>query len=497
MITTEWSSKAAKKDAPLPSEEYSRQALPRIASTTDLAAIFVLAIFYITNAATAASGGAIAYVYWTVGAIVFFIPCVLASAQLGVMFPHEGSIYNWTHKALGPYWGFFAGAFWWFPAPIVIVSSADTIVTYMQGLNSNWLIQPWQQGLVIIAIVVVSGVLALQRSRIVLNLVKWSVGFTLLSTLLLALATMEWLISGHQSLTSFVHPADWSINASNFGLFGLITVAYLGTIVPLNMGGEISVEGQQGSKAITRHLFWGTLIVLGGYYIATTALLIVEGPTNGANPFALISIIDTMMGKTLGDIVAVAIMLNFTMAAVMYNAAFARMLFVGSVDQRLPMSMGRLNKHHVPSGAVVFQTVISVIFTALVFLAGPYIMKIGQPANLSLELFDVGLAIISVVWALVTIFFYIDLVCFYRRDPEDFHRQRILPMPVIWAIIVIGPIGCLVTIASALFYSWIPQLIPNIDWLLVVGGILLVCIVATAIGSMMATSEAAWQSMNR
>ena len=41
---------------------------------------------------------------------MFLIPGALVTAQLGQMFPQEGSLYVWTQKALGPFWGFFAGS---------------------------------------------------------------------------------------------------------------------------------------------------------------------------------------------------------------------------------------------------------------------------------------------------------------------------------------------------------------------------------------------------
>src|SRR5258706_9619887 len=93
----------------LPSEAYVMKAMPSILGRLDMTATFVIIIFFITNATTAVSGGAAAFTYWTLGAITFFIPCVIATAQLGVMFPHEGSLYNWTHKAFGGYWSFFVG----------------------------------------------------------------------------------------------------------------------------------------------------------------------------------------------------------------------------------------------------------------------------------------------------------------------------------------------------------------------------------------------------
>lgn len=492
-------SEAAKSQGALPSEAYSRKAFPQILRTTDLLALYILAIFWITNGTTAASGGAVSYIYWIVGGITFFIPCVIAAAQLGVMLPHEGSIYNWTHRALGPYWGFFVGLCWWFPAPLIVISAGDTIVSYVQGLNSTWLIEPWQQGIVVLAIIAFSGLVALQRTRTVQNLCNVGAGLILLVMLLLGVAAVKWLLTGHTSQTSFVHPSDWSITPQNFGLYSLITLAYLGVQVPLNMGGEIvETSEQQKGQAVKRHLLWGTLCVFAGYFLVTFALHFIEGATNVTSPFAVVAALDKVFGEAVGNIAVMCIMGFFVISAIMYNASFARLLFVGSIDKHLPVGVGRLNKNRVPANAILLQTIVAMIFAALVFLVVPYIVPLGGgPANLALEFFNVALAVVVIVWALITIFFYIDLVALYRRDRERFHQQRIFPMVLLWASIVIGPVGCCAAIAGAIYYSWIATLIPNNVWLLVVGGLVITCFVCVAIGSILATSEATWQNMSR
>jgi hypothetical protein len=48
---------------------------------------------------------------------------------------------------------------------LVIVAGGDIVVSYIQGLNSNWLVQPWQQGLVLVGIIVFTTVIALQPTR--------------------------------------------------------------------------------------------------------------------------------------------------------------------------------------------------------------------------------------------------------------------------------------------------------------------------------------------
>jgi amino acid transporter len=478
----------------LPSEEYTTKVLPPVLSTKDMVAIFVVTVVFISNAATAASGGAAAYVYWIVGGITFFIPTVIATAQLGVMFPHEGSIYNWTYRTLGAYWAFFVGICWWFPTVLILVSAADTIITYIQGLNPAWLTEPWQQGLAIMAILVFSMFIATRPARVSQNIINCGACMIVFATIMIGAAGVRWLTSGHPSATSFAHPADWSVNPGNFALLGLITLAYLGSQVPLNMAGEmVGGNEKQRRRSIVQHLQLGTLLVFVCYFLATFTLLVVEGPTNGATPFALIDSVDKAFGKVWGDLTVVCIMGGFVSAAILFNASFARMLFVGSVDRRIPVSMGKLNKQRVPANAILLQTLLSIVFTAVAFMLVPYALKLGSPANLSGMIYNVSLAVVSLVWALITNFFYIALFRLYRQDRKAFREKALLPVPVLLGISIIGPISCIATIVAAVLYSWIPSLIPNGSWTLTVSGVVLVCFTFVAIGSMFASSEAAWQ----
>src|SRR5260370_2615227 len=160
---------------------------------------FLIIIFFITNATTAVAGGASAFTYWILGAGIFFIPCVIASAQLGVMFPHDGSLYNWTHKAFGGYWSFFVAFCAWFPGVLVIISAADLFVAYIQGLNSNWLVEPWQQGVVLIVLIALSGILAVQRYRTLQKILNMLIGLTLFGVFIIALPRIIFLTLGPHS----------------------------------------------------------------------------------------------------------------------------------------------------------------------------------------------------------------------------------------------------------------------------------------------------------
>src|SRR5258708_33243852 len=135
--------------ATLLSEDYTKKAMPKVANSFGLTATFVLIIFFITNVASAIQAGAGTFTFWIIGGITFFIPCVIATAQLGHLFPHEGSLYNWTHQTFGGYWSFFVAFCAWFPCVLLMITAADVVVGYIQGLNSNWLVPFLQHGVVL------------------------------------------------------------------------------------------------------------------------------------------------------------------------------------------------------------------------------------------------------------------------------------------------------------------------------------------------------------
>jgi hypothetical protein len=59
---------------------------------------------------------------------------------------------------------------------------------------------------------------------------------------------------------------------------------------------------------------------------------------------------------------------------------------------------------------------------------------------------------------------------------------------------ILGPLACLFAIVDTLFFSWIPQ-IDNGHWWYIVGGLTLICLGVATIGSMFATSEASWETL--
>ncbi|QBD80164.1 APC family permease [Ktedonosporobacter rubrisoli] len=477
-------------ETPLPSEIYVPRKMPHILTTWDMTTLFVVSVYLASCSTTAVTAGPAALTYLLLTGITFFVPCLLATAQLGTLFPYAGALYNWTHKALGGYWSFFAGFCAWLPCVLISTSLADLFVLYIQKIHSGWLAAPWQQGLAICCILTLTCLLALRRFRKVQNIINLLVCLMLLGTLLIGFSAIVWLISGHHSATNLTHWSAWNLSPDNFMLFGLISFAYIGVDAPLNLAGE--TVGRR--PPIKSHLLLGALLICFVYLVDTLAILFVQGQNAANDPFALVTLVDSILGPVAGYIVAACQMGSFIATLLVYSHVYARLLLVASVDHRLPAAVGKLSKRRVPANAIVFQTILSLVFTLFTFILSPEIAPAKDQADFSNAVYSVSQAAATLVWAIAAAFLFINLIAYYKRDRANLRRRRICPMPILWISIVVGLLSCSVTIIDTLFFSWTP-LINTLQWWYLVGGLMLIFLLIAAIGSMIARSEAEWQDI--
>lgn len=105
----------------LTSESYVPQTMPVQLNTFDMTANYMLLLFNITISTLLVGSGAAGISYLLLGALVFFFPCAIVTAQLALLFPHEGALYSWSYKALGQYWSFFSGFCAWLSGALLII----------------------------------------------------------------------------------------------------------------------------------------------------------------------------------------------------------------------------------------------------------------------------------------------------------------------------------------------------------------------------------------
>jgi glutamate:GABA antiporter len=481
------------------SERVAAGILPRVLTSFDMVAIFVAIVLFITNAAVIQSAGPAAFGWWILGFLVFLIPGAIVTGQLGRMFPGEGSIYLWTNKAFGSFWGFFAGFCAWWPGVLVMVATGTIVFSFLGYVfpDSIGTLDIRIQGIVITAFIVFSAVISILRFRVTQNIVN--VVFVLygLAILLMGLAGIVWLAGGHAAVTN---PLDFSayspsaatgINFTNWTFFGLVILALLGVEVPLNMGVEI-----KDARSITRYLVFGSLAVMAAYLIATFGIMVVV-PADGssAQVTAVAAVVGIALGDGLGKLVALILAGFFLFITVVYNYSFARLIFVSGLDRRLPAAMSHVNENKVPDNAVWVQTIVAGAFTLLAFDILPTIgFGGGAPIDVQTKIYDVLQAAVTVIWCVSMVILFIDVLIIIRRYSSAFESTKLAHPGVFYLSSLLGGVAAFVGIVATLSGAWTP-LIPNDSgsvsilgatiaygaWFYWIAGIAIVSLVAGAI----------------
>jgi len=485
----------------LRSERIAGGILYKVLNTFDMVAIFVAIVLFITNSPGIAAAGPVAYIYLVVGFLTFLIPGAIVTGQLGRMFPKEGSIYVWTNKAFGPFWGFFAGYCAWWPGIFVVIVCGSLVSTFITELGSlfglNLLTQPWQLGLVILAVTAISFWLSAVRFRAAQNLVNIIFIVYSVAIVLIGLAGVLWLIAGHPVTANHTvytslafNSGGWAITfgpTGNFTIFGFVILALLGIEVPLNMGVEVTSE-----RAVTRYLIWGPIVVMVAYLITTFGIMVAVPASVGVgaaqtfpqtNLWAMIDAVHNGFGP-VGFVLAVIvdlIMIGWGLyAAIVYNYSFGRLLFVSGLDRRLPPVMSKVNAARVPWVAVLVQSIIVAVLAIVIYMVIPYVIPGSQPGNLATIMYYILFAAITVIWCISMIFQFIDIIVIRYKYHEEFTGARLAPDWVFYLCSILGLLASGVGLYATVSAPWV-TLITIVPWDVWIGAIVVLSLIAASV----------------
>jgi amino acid transporter len=438
------------------SERIAPGMLPRVLNSFDMTIIFVAIVLFIVNASAVQPAGQSAFTYWIVGFLAFLIPGALVTAQLGQMFPQEGSLYVWTQKALGPFWGFFAGFCAWWPGILVMVATGDAVVTIWQFIDTGGLPKAWEQGLVILAVLWFSAFMSLLRLRLTQSYANVAVVFYGAAIFVIGLAGVLWAVgAGHAATGGWGTGDNWNFHSGTWTLFGLVILALLGIEVPLNMGVEIV-----HMRAIKRYLFWGSIVVMAAYLWATLGTMLgLDAAKSQAATTDILRVVQVGFWGSHGFAIVVGLVLIwfFVSNTIVYNYSFSRLLFVSGLEQRMPRQLGTVNpRTKVPVYAILTQTVLSSAFVIAIF--NPWVG--GNNTQKAYWLFQ---AAVTVIWCISMVLLFADIFLVRRAFPAKFLEIRAAHPYVLYASGVVGALasafGAYVTFRS----PWTP-LFSVQDW---------------------------------
>jgi signal transduction histidine kinase len=442
---------------PLRSEQRMNQYFPRILSRLDMILLYVLFIVFFPHLSAVQVvrlTGPFMYLYWGLAFLTFLVPRAIVTAQLNRLIHANGSIYVWTQYALGGIWSFVASLCSWFPGIFIIIAAGASALTALQyigklifGPRTHWLELPWEQGLVILMLVMLSGALALLPLPTVIKLIKGTAILHLLGLFMVGLAGVAWLLSGHTpQLTETAYALS---GLEGILIFGFFTIALLGLEVPLNMAAEVRQR-----DTMQMALRWGTLLIGAGYLIGMFGITTVLS-LQSSEEYTTLQAILTVFGKPAAIAAAVIIFFFFLCSAVIYNIAFARILFAMALDHRLPSSLIRVNRHAVPVRAINLQTGIVLLIIIVAYLIVPLFVT-GSQSVFALKMYIVMLAMNGALWLFSLLFLFVDLPVLLYRHRSMLNKVRghlLLPS---WALCLCCLSGLIATLTGIMTVFVVP-----------------------------------------
>src|SRR5438477_7231996 len=431
------------------SERIAPGMLPRVLNSFDMTVIFVAIVLFIVNASAIQQAHQAAYTYWILGFLAFLIPGALVTAQLGQMFPQEGSLYVWTQKALGPFWGFFAGFCAWWPGILVMVATGDAVVTLWQFVDTGGVAKAWGQGLVILAVLWFSAFMSMLRLRMTQSYANWAVVFYGAAIFVIGLAGILWLIGdGHSATGGWGTATNWGIHSGQWTWFGFVILALLGIEVPLNMCVEIV-----NIRSIKKYLFWGSIVVMFAYLWTTFGtMLALPAAKSVGNTTDILSAVQVGFwnSHTFAILIALVLIWFFVANTIVYNYSFSRLLFVSGLEQRMPRKLGEVNERtKVPVYAILTQTVLSSLFVVAIF-------NRWVASNNTQKAYWLFKYAETVIWCISMVLLLADIFLVQRAFPQKFEEVRAAHPYLLYASGVIGMLASAFGAYTVFRSRWTP-----------------------------------------
>ncbi|HLX58762.1 MAG TPA: amino acid permease, partial [Ktedonobacteraceae bacterium] len=463
---------------PLPNMKH----LPAILGKGDLIVLMVLIVLFVANNNGVQLAGPAAFFYWTLGLLTFLLPCAYVTRWLALRFPGQGAPYLWATRILGARWSFFSAFSAWLPGVLVIVAAIQSSLIFVQYLAPNWFTTPAQQGLAIILILIAPTAIACLSLRLLKRILLVLATFYFAVFVSLGAAGIWWLSSGHAPATALNNAGAWMPNKVNFAAYGIIILAYLGVDVPLFMGGEIQ-GGKASARRATSYVWWGTSLVFLAYVLGTFGVMVIVPAAQSGAMSANVIAIQTVFGPLIGKVTDIVLAFGQIALTIAYILTFSRLLVVVAQDRRLPFMLTKLNRRGVPINSIIAQSSLAAVITILSLVILPILFgSLIRPDNLALAIYNILQASTTVIWVctVIQLFVFVLWLLYHRKNRIVVSRgQR-------WLLLVCTFLGCsasLIGIWATISSSWLPDLIPNATWTIIILSVTVISFMVGLLGS--------------
>ena len=465
-----------------PSDEQQQRdghAFPAVLTRRDLTVLMILTVVFIANINGVQFAGPATFLYWTLGLLTFLLPTAYVTQWLAKRFPGQGGIYLWAIQILGPQWGFISAFCAWLSGTIAVVSAIEGCTVFIQYLAPTWFAHPLQLCFAIIVLLCLAAAVSTLPLRLLVRIL-FAIAVLYISVCMTqGIAGGVWLLQGHHAAVSFTDPAQWQLNTGNVAVYGIVILALLGVNTPLVMGGEI--RGGVTGVMRARHYVWlGVGLSFLAYIAGTFGIMAVVPASQAGAPVANIQAIQIVFGTLAGTTASVLAALGHLGITIAYILMFSRFLNCVAKDANLPQPLTRVNRAGVPIVSILVQTIIIATIAILCYVIVPtFFSQFMKPDDLSLATYNVLQAVASIVWVVSSIqLFALPFVFLYRNKTQE-HRLSKKAYALLLIMSCVGIGTSTVAIWDTVTSSWIPNLITNDHWGILVLG---VAVLALAVG---------------
>lgn len=344
--------------------------------------------------------------------ILYLIPAILTSSELGTGWPRTGGIYVWVKKAFGQRWGFTAIWLQWFQMTIGFVSVLSFVAaTFAYAVNpalSN-------NKLYIFAVIVfVWWLFTFINFRGLKTYTRISSAFLVIGTFIPCIILMVgalWAITqGHHIPLFTLHPTvkDFLPNLTSIDNLSLLVV-----FVFLFVGVEMTSAHAEDIKNESRNYPLGLLIA--GIVLIVLSIIgaIAVGvlvPAGGLNLLAgIMQGFEAIFGAgVITSVIALLITIGSIGEASSWILGPVRGLLVTAKDGNLPPFLQKTNKNGMPTNMMIVQAII-VTFWAAMFVA--------LPGGINSS-FWILLSLTTLVYIVMYFFMYASLVKLRYKAPD-------------------------------------------------------------------------------
>ena len=409
-----------------------------------LAMMNVATIAGLANDPQQAFYGLSSITFFAIGAIVFFIPTALVTAELATGWPRRGGIFRWVGEGIGKGWAFCCLFILWMECSINFgvapASGAATILFYGPYFNKAvafaenpqfeiWIVIGWLCFYWFLAFLATKGL------KIFASVAKYGVMIGSLIPLgLMIILVIVWFCEGHHSAMSWngVNLIPKWQGLSTLSLAAGVLFSYAGVDMNAAHIKELKKPEKQFPQAIIIAMILAFLIFVVGTLIIATVI-----PYGQLNVLYALFATFRVLGATFGFpwlymVLTWALLCN-TIAMTITNFAGPSFM-LGQVGKAgfLPKWTQNYNKHGMPSKLMyiqcIFMTIIAFLVTLLPNVEG-FVILITQAITL------------------LYLFYYVLMFIAYLRLKYDQPiRPRAFKIPGVkvggWIVCIVGLIAC-------------------------------------------------------